>query len=173
MNDWKYFWTGPGLAFIAYPRAVAMMPLPQLWAICFFIMVILLGADTQVCIKPIEILFIFHHCTCLVLSKCVWFVCDSCSLWVWSVWWPQWRICSPMCFEELIVENCCCSASALFAFFSASSSSPRWELWLTFPQVFTLPSVGCKNGPVLITLNLLLSRQNWICMHAFVVFIFD
>ncbi|XP_035800300.1 sodium- and chloride-dependent GABA transporter 2-like isoform X1 [Amphiprion ocellaris] len=37
----------PGLAFIAYPRAVAMMPLPQLWAICFFIMVILLGADTQ------------------------------------------------------------------------------------------------------------------------------
>lgn len=24
------------------------MPLPQLWAVCFFIMVILLGADTQV-----------------------------------------------------------------------------------------------------------------------------
>ncbi|MED6236060.1 hypothetical protein ATANTOWER_003902, partial [Ataeniobius toweri] len=39
--------SGPGLAFIAYPRAVAMMPLPQLWAVCFFIMVILLGADTQ------------------------------------------------------------------------------------------------------------------------------
>ncbi|KAK5912544.1 hypothetical protein CesoFtcFv8_002404 [Champsocephalus esox] len=39
--------SGPGLAFIAYPRAMAMMPFPQLWSICFFVMVILLGADTQ------------------------------------------------------------------------------------------------------------------------------
>ncbi|XP_061073678.1 sodium- and chloride-dependent GABA transporter 2-like [Conger conger] len=39
--------SGPGLAFIAYPQAVAMMPLPQLWAVCFFIMIILLGLDTH------------------------------------------------------------------------------------------------------------------------------
>ncbi|XP_027141426.1 sodium- and chloride-dependent GABA transporter 2 [Larimichthys crocea] len=38
--------SGPGLAFIAFPQAVAMMPVPQLWAVCFFFMLILLGLDT-------------------------------------------------------------------------------------------------------------------------------
>ncbi|KAK3575343.1 hypothetical protein QTP86_025487 [Hemibagrus guttatus] len=44
----------PGLAFIAYPRAVAMMPVPQLWAICFFLMIILLGLDSEfVCLEAL------------------------------------------------------------------------------------------------------------------------
>ncbi|XP_063761023.1 sodium- and chloride-dependent betaine transporter-like [Eleginops maclovinus] len=42
----KVVTSGPGLAFIAFPQAVAMMPLPQLWAACFFLMLILLGLDT-------------------------------------------------------------------------------------------------------------------------------
>ncbi|KAH8317647.1 hypothetical protein KR074_003228 [Drosophila pseudoananassae] len=37
---------GAGLAFIAYPEALAMMPIPQLWALMFFFMLFLLGVST-------------------------------------------------------------------------------------------------------------------------------
>ncbi|XP_037537323.1 sodium- and chloride-dependent betaine transporter-like [Nematolebias whitei] len=39
--------SGPGLAFIAYPQATAMMPLPQFWTVSFFLMLILLAVDTN------------------------------------------------------------------------------------------------------------------------------
>lgn len=39
--------SGPGLAFIAYPKALTMMPAAPFWSVCFFFMVILLGLDSE------------------------------------------------------------------------------------------------------------------------------
>ena len=46
--------SGSGLAFIAYPQATALMPLPQFWTACFFLMLILLAVDSQV-IAPVSL----------------------------------------------------------------------------------------------------------------------
>lgn len=40
--------SGTGLVFVAYPEALAQMPLPQLWSVLFFVMMICLGMGTQV-----------------------------------------------------------------------------------------------------------------------------
>lgn len=42
------FITGPGLVFVAYPEALMKLPMPHLWGVLFFFMLIAVGVDSQV-----------------------------------------------------------------------------------------------------------------------------
>ncbi|XP_060077340.1 sodium- and chloride-dependent glycine transporter 2-like [Ylistrum balloti] len=53
--------SGPGLGFVAYPMALAQMPLPNLWAVLFFIAMITLGLDTQFTLTEITYIY-FEDC---------------------------------------------------------------------------------------------------------------
>lgn len=41
--------TGVGLAFLAYPEVASNLPMKQVFAVLFFLMITILGLDSQVC----------------------------------------------------------------------------------------------------------------------------
>ncbi|XP_036383442.1 sodium- and chloride-dependent GABA transporter ine [Megalops cyprinoides] len=49
---------GPGLVFVVYPEVFSTMPVPQLWAALFFLMLLCLGLDSQFAMVEVAVTFI-------------------------------------------------------------------------------------------------------------------
>ena len=65
---------GPGLAFVAYPRALSMMPLAPIWSALFFFMLFLLGVGSQVC----AVFFAVHIYVLTEVLNASLYVCITC-----------------------------------------------------------------------------------------------
>jgi len=73
---------GQGLAFIAYPTALARLPVPQVWAIMFFFMLFLLGLDSEFALLETVLTSVYDGFPTLKRFKPIltFLLCASCFL---------------------------------------------------------------------------------------------
>ncbi|CAF97749.1 unnamed protein product [Tetraodon nigroviridis] len=94
--------SGPGLAFIAYPQATALLPLPQFWSVCFFLMLILLAVDTH----SSAVMYVINYKHLLVND---WYVYPD---WAYALGWMMTL--SPVVVPALFVVGQLCLTPGTF-----------------------------------------------------------
>ncbi|KAH8271016.1 hypothetical protein KR018_000172 [Drosophila ironensis] len=86
--------SGAGLAFVAYPEALALMPIPQLWALMFFFMLFLLGIST--------VLVIMESLVSSILDE-----------WEWARSY-KWQMTLITCLIFLLMSSIMCTNAGMF-----------------------------------------------------------
>lgn len=62
--------SGSGLAFVVYPAALSIMPVPQLWSVLFFLMLITIGFGSQVVVLLLLFIFAVFHLLLFNITRC-------------------------------------------------------------------------------------------------------
>ncbi|XP_061180811.1 sodium- and chloride-dependent glycine transporter 2-like [Saccostrea echinata] len=106
----KVVQAGPGLAFLVYPEALSLLPLPNVWAVLFFLTLFTVGLDSQfatleTCLTAVSDIFprIRNHKALMSMISCVFFflvgllLCTGCGIYIFQLLdWYIAAFCLPL-----------------------------------------------------------------------------
>ncbi|XP_022099145.1 sodium- and chloride-dependent glycine transporter 1-like [Acanthaster planci] len=163
---------GFGLAFIAYPEAVARLPVSPLWAILFFVMLLTLGLDSQFTIMETVVTAIVDEVPSLrkkkplvMLAACgVGFILGFTCITNAGPYWVSLMDSYGAGFALLIYGLCeCVAISWLYGIkrFKNDIRTMIGDGWVDFPLFIWWPLNWCCITPALLSFVLMFNWMNW------------
>ncbi|XP_071802428.1 sodium- and chloride-dependent glycine transporter 1-like [Asterias amurensis] len=163
---------GFGLAFIAYPEAVARLPVSPLWAILFFVMLLTLGLDSQFTIMETVVTAIVDEIpslrkkkTYVMLTACsIGFLLGFTCVTNAGPYWVSLMDSYGAGFALLIYGLCECIAISWFYGVKRFKNDIRTMIgdgWVDFPLFVWWPLNWCVFTPALLCFVLMFNWMNW------------